>query len=282
MRLRLTLLGTGSSGGVPRLGPDWGACDPGEPRNRRMRCSALLERLAEDASATSILIDTAPDFHEQALRAGITRLDAVVFTHDHADQAHGIDDLRQVAHIMRARVPVHMDTVTAGVLMRRFDYCFRGSDGYPAILDGHTDIEPGRVLRIDGPGGAVELLALELDHGLIRCIGFRIGPLAYCNDVVSMPEATLSALGGVSVLVVDALRYAPHPTHAHVARALEWIGAVGARHGVLTNLHHDLDYETLRRELPGHVRPAYDGLMIDLDAAGEVSFLTRPGWPEMR
>ncbi len=265
--MEFTLLGTGSSGGVPRLGPDWGVCDPKEPKNRRMRCSALLEVGPEGGETTNILIDTSPDFREQILRTGVTRLDSVLFTHDHADQCHGIDDLRLVAHSMRARVPVRMMGETHGNLIRRFGYCFNGFEegGYPAIIENGPEIVPGQAFRIEGPGGPVDVLPLDQDHGAVRSLGFRFGPLAYCNDVVQLPEESLRLLVGVDVFVVDALRYTPHPTHAHLERALEWAERIGAARTVLTNLHIDMDYATLRRELPENVEPSYDGMSVVIE-----------------
>lgn len=269
-----TLLGTGSSGGVPRLGPDWGVCDPLEPRNRRMRCSALLEWGVPTQKQTTLLIDTSPDLREQCLRAGITSLDAVLFTHDHADQCHGIDDLRLVAHCMRARVPVHMMAETRTTLMARFGYCFHGFEegGYPAIVEARENFVPGNVLSVSGSGEAVDVLPVDQDHGAIRSLGFRFGSLAYCNDVVDLPEAAFEQLNGVEVFVVDALRYTPHPTHAHLEKALQWARRIGATHTVLTNLHIDMDYQTLRSELPDDVIPAYDGLEITRTAEGVIAF----------
>ena len=265
--MEFTLLGTGSSGGVPRLGPNWGVCDPKEPRNRRMRCSALVELGPEDGERTNILIDTSPDLREQLLRSGVTRLDAVLFTHDHADQCHGIDDLRLVAHCMHARVPVRMMGETHDSLVRRFGYCFHGfqEGGYPAIIENGPEIVPGEAFSLSGPGGAVAVMPLDQDHGAVRSLGFRFGPLAYCNDVVALPEESLSLLAGTQVFIVDALRYAPHPTHAHLERALEWAGLIGAERTILTNLHIDMDYATLKRELPDNVEPAYDGMSVVIE-----------------
>ena len=280
--LRMTLLGTGSSTGVPRIGGEWGACDPTNPRNRRMRCSALVELSDGNIDTpTTVLIDTSPDLREQALRAGVRRLDAVLFTHDHADQSHGIDDLRGFALMMRRRIPVHMDAFTARRLTSRFGYCFADLEGtgYPPILEAMPLLEPLKAVEIEGPGGRLNCVPLDQDHGTMRSLGFRFGPLAYCNDVVNLPQATMDALCGVDVLVVDALRYTPHPTHAHLDKALGWAGEVGARQVVLTNLHMDMDYQALVRRLPPHVVPGYDGLMIDITSMG-VSAATRPAWPD--
>jgi phosphoribosyl 1,2-cyclic phosphate phosphodiesterase len=264
-RLEVRILGCGSSGGVPRIGNDWGVCDPSEPRNRRSRCSILVRSWRPGASQpTLVLIDTAPDMRDQLLAARIDRLDAVLLTHEHADQCHGIDDLRALVIRHRRRMPVHMGEVTAAILGRRFDYCFDGAGGYPPILDKHVDLAPGQVISIEGPGGPVDILSLAQDHGGIPSLGFRIGTFAYCNDVVRLPEETLERLGGLDTFVVDTLRYKPHPTHASLSEALVWIERLKPRRSVLTNLHVDLDYATLRAELPVGVEPAYDGLELEI------------------
>ena len=264
-RLQLRILGSGSSGGVPRLGNDWGVCDPAEPRNRRSRCSALIRYWGPDAlDPTLVLIDTSPDMREQLLAAQVARLDAVLLSHEHADQCHGIDDLRALVLRSGLRMPVHMDQVTSDIIGRRFDYCFDGAGSYPAILDKLTDLEPGQAVDISGPGGPATILPLTQDHGGIRSLGFRIGSLGYCNDVVRLPELTLERLMGLDTLVVDALRYKPHPTHASVSQALAWIERLKPRRAVLTNLHVDLDYATLRAELPVGVEPAFDGMELEV------------------
>ncbi|MEQ1607976.1 MAG: MBL fold metallo-hydrolase [Hyphomonadaceae bacterium] len=264
-RLEVRILGCGSSGGVPRIGNDWGVCDPAEPRNRRSRCSILIRFWAPRAAEpTLILVDTSPDMREQLLAARIDRLDAVLMTHEHADQCHGIDDLRALVIRHRRRIPVHLDEATAGTLGRRFAYCFEGSGDYPAILDKRLDLEAGQAVRIEGRGGPVDILALAQDHGGIPSLGFRIGTFAYCNDVVRLPEETLKRLGGLDTLVVDALRYTAHPTHATVSQALAWIERLKPRRSFLTNLHADLDYEKLKARLPAGVEPAYDGLELEI------------------
>ncbi|WP_416896912.1 MAG: MBL fold metallo-hydrolase [Minwuia sp.] len=252
--MRVTILGCGSSGGVPRIGGDWGACDPSNPKNRRRRCSILVE----DAG-TTVLIDTAPDMREQLLDAGVGDLDGVVWTHDHADQTHGLDDLRVIAIRHRRRVNVWGDAETLRRLKAKFGYCFpEGTTGaYPAILNDHL---------IEGPFavGNMHLVPFEQDHGTMKSLGFRIGDLAYANDVVRLDDAAFEAMAGARVMIVDALRYTPHPTHANVEQALEWIARVGPERAVLTNLHVDLDYETLKAELPDGIEPAYDGMIVDV------------------
>jgi phosphoribosyl 1,2-cyclic phosphate phosphodiesterase len=267
-RLIVTILGCGSSGGVPRIGGadgkgDWGACDPSNPRNRRWRCSALVQRESAEG-VTSVLVDTSPDLREQLLAAGVARLDGVIITHDHADQLHGIDDLRAVFHVMRRQVDVYTDLKTFEAVRQRFGYCFDtpADSLYPPILNGNVLTEPFSKFSIHGPGGPITALAFPQIHGPIRSLGLRFGPFAYSSDVSGMPEESFEAIEGVKCWIVDALRYLPHPTHANVATALEWIARVKPKFAVLTNLHQDLDYERLKRELPEGVEPAYDGMVI--------------------
>ena len=267
--LRFTILGCGSSGGVPRADGEWGACDPDEPRNRRSRCSMLVQRRAdpggEDTGGeeTTILIDTSPDLRWQTAAAGVKRLDAVLYTHDHADQSHGIDDLRVFALTSRRRTPCYMDPATADTLTRRFDYIFTSRSGYPAICEAR-DLPPhGEAWGVEGPSGAIPILSFDQDHGSVRSVGYRIGPVGYCSDVVALPASAMAALAGLEVFIVDALRDQPHPTHAHVAMALDWIAELKPRRGILTNLHGDLDYQTLKGRLPPGVEPAHDGIVIE-------------------
>ncbi len=259
--LRATILGCGSSGGVPRLGGVWGACDPMNPRNRRRRCSLLLERLSEDG-VTRVLIDTAPDMREQLLDAGVGHLDAVVYTHSHADHVHGIDDLRMLVFNSRRRLPVWADYATQDALLSRFGYAFvqPGGSPYPPILDLNTIIGP---FAIEGAGGPIELRPFRVDHGSMDALGFRIGGLAYLPDVVRIPDECWPALADLECWILDSLRYKPHPTHAHVDLALEWIARAKPRRAVLTNMHVDLDHATLEAETPGHVTPAHDGMVLE-------------------
>ena len=261
---RIILLGTGSSGGVPRVGGDWGDCDPSEPRNRRRRCCALIQREDVGGALTNVLIDTSPDLREQLLDAGITHLDAVIYTHDHADQSHGIDDVRALAIRQRSAIPVYFDPYARGSLLSRFEYCFVGAKGYPPILSPHHEVNVGQTFKVSGRGGAVEFLPIGMIHGPIPCTGYRIGNVAYCNDVNELPASALRQLQGLDVLIIDALRYAPHPSHAHLDLALEWIAELQPKKAVLTNLHIDMDYQTLRRALPAHVEPGFDGMEITI------------------
>jgi phosphoribosyl 1,2-cyclic phosphate phosphodiesterase len=262
--LKVTILGSGSSGGVPRIGGadgggEWGACDPNEPRNRRRRCSILVER-----DGTQVLVDTTPDMREQLIGARVRQLDGVLMTHDHADQSHGLDDLRMIAQNMMRRVDVFAADETLRVLTARFAYCFKGSaaGAYPSILQAHTIERPFREFSIAGAGGPVPVLAFDQDHGTMVSQGYRFGPVAYSSDVVDLDDAAFEALAGVECWIVDALRYRPHPTHAHVDKTLGWIDRVKPKRAILTNLHTDLDYQTLRKALPGGVEPAFDGLVI--------------------
>tara|TARA_R110000868_G_scaffold350693_2_gene612011 strand:- start:9332 stop:10141 length:810 start_codon:yes stop_codon:yes gene_type:complete len=268
MKLRATILGCGSSGGVPRIGNHWGACDPKEPRNRRRRCSLLVEQWDQDESQkTTVLVDTSPDMRDQLLDANVNWIDGVLMTHDHADQTHGIDDLRMVALNGRRRVDVWMDEPTSATLTRRFDYCFTQTpgSGYPAILNEHRITTFGEPIRIEGAGGIIEAIPFDQDHGSIRSLGFRFGPLAYSADVVGVPEDSFAILQGVDTWILDALRYTPHPTHAHLDLSMKWLENTRIRLGILTNMHVDLDYQTLVRDLPDSVRPAYDGMTVEFD-----------------
>jgi len=268
--LEFTILGSGSSGGVPRADGDWGACDPAEPKNLRTRCSTLVRRKGSGAEAeTTVIVDTAPDLRLQTAFAGVRRLDAILFTHDHADQAHGLDDVRAFFLRQRARIPAYMDAETSASLLRRFDYVFDGQGGYPAICDAHALPAHGTDWAVEGPSGAIPVTTFDQDHGGIRSVGYRFGGVAYSSDVVNLDEAAFEALDGVEVWIVDALRWRPHPTHAHVERTLEWIARVRPNRAILTNLHIDLDYNDLVRQLPEGVEPAYDGLRFEHELGAE-------------
>lgn len=264
MSYRFTILGCGASWGVPRVGNDWGRCDPANPRNRRRRCSLLMERLGA-AGATTVLVDTGPDLREQLLSVRAKALDGVLYTHDHADHTHGIDDLRGIAYNMKRRVPVWFDAATRQTLMTRFAYCFATPPGgsYPPILEPH-DIRPPEPVRILGPGGAIEAIPVVQEHADTTTLGFRVGNVAYSPDISGLPESSIALMQGLDVWIVDALRYQAHPSHFSVKQALEWIERLGVKQGVLTHLTAELDYEALRRELPSHVVPAYDGMVIEV------------------
>lgn len=261
--LRFTILGCGSSGGVPRLGGLWGDCDPTNPRNRRSRCSMLVERI-EEGGITRVLIDTSPDMREQLLATGIGELDAVVYTHAHADHVHGIDDIRQIVFNTRRRMAVWADAPTQDALISRFGYAFVQPEGssYPPICDMHTIRGP---FAIEGAGGSIALTPFRVEHGAMDALGFRIAGLAYLPDVSDMDEDAWGALQGIDCWVLDALRRKPHPTHIHLDKALDWVARAAPRRAILTNMHIDLDYATLAAETPGHVDVAYDGMTVEYE-----------------
>jgi len=260
--LRLTILGCGSSGGVPRLGGHWGECDPDNPRNARRRCSVLVERDGPDGT-TSVLIDTSPDMRSQLLDADVGRLDGVVYTHSHADHVHGIDDLRMIVFNMRSRVPVWADGDTQNALLGRFGYAFVQPEGspYPPILE-LKGIDGA--FEVDGPGGPIPFLPFRVNHGAIDSLGFRINNLVYLPDVAELYDESYIAMQGLDYLIIDALRRTPHPTHAHLDKSLDWIDELEPKRAILTNMHIDLDYATVDAETADHITPAYDGMMIRL------------------
>jgi phosphoribosyl 1,2-cyclic phosphate phosphodiesterase len=262
-RLRFTILGCGSSGGVPRLGGHWGACDPNEPRNQRTRCSMLVERL-RDGKATRVLIDTSPDLRAQLLNAGIGQIDGVVYTHQHADHVHGIDDLRMLVFNMRRRIPVWADGPTQDALISRFGYAFVQPEGspYPPILNLKSLHGP---VTVTGEAGDITLVPFRVGHGSIDSLGFRIAGLAYLPDVAEMYDEAWEAVEGLDVWILDALRRDPHPTHSHLEQSLAWIDRAAPKRAVLTNMHIDMDYHTICAETAEHITAAYDGMVIELE-----------------
>lgn len=262
MALIATILGCGSSGGVPRVGYGWGSCDPREPRNRRRRCALLVESIAPQGR-TTVLVDTGPDVRSQLLDAEVQWVDGVLYTHEHADHTHGIDDLRVLAIYKRRLVAVHADERTGTLLRHRFAYCFETPPGsqYPPILTLHR-IEGA--VTVAGAGGTVRAVPFRQHHGDIDSLGFRIGGMAYSSDVNGLPDESLEALRGLDVWVVDALRPQPHPSHWSLPEALEWIERLRPKRAILTNMHTDMDYATLKAQLPPHVEPAYDGMRFEI------------------
>ncbi len=262
--LAVTILGCGSSGGVPRLGGHWGDCDPANPRNARRRCSALVTRDGPQGT-TRVLIDTSPDLRSQLLDAGVGALDGVLYTHAHADHVHGIDDLRMIVFNTHERLQVWADPETSEALLNRFGYVFVQPKGsfYPPILELNTISGP---VTVDGAGGPITFEPFTVTHGAIDALGFRIGGIAYLPDVNGIPEAAWPQLEGLDCWIVDALRRKPHPTHAHLAQTLEWIARSGCKRAVITNMHVDMDYATLAAELPDNVVPAYDMMRIEARA----------------
>jgi len=268
--LRMTVLGCGSSGGVPRVGGDWGVCDPAEPKNRRTRCSVLLEQWdgspdTPQDQRTIVLVDTSPDLREQLLRTQTRRLDALLFTHDHADQTHGIDDVRAIAYRMRQRIPTYMDKFTHENVTTRFSYLFEMPEGrvHPPILELQPLFKNDDHITVTGPGGDIVVDVMGVSHGPTPAFGFIFnGKMAYTPDVWQIEDEALNRLNGVETWLIDALRYNEHPTHAHADRAVQWIAKSRVNQGILTNLHIDMDYQTLSAELPGTHSVAYDGMEI--------------------
>ena len=261
MSLRVTILGCGSSGGVPRVGGDWGTCDPANPKNRRRRCSIMLEQNRQGGT-TRILIDTSPDLREQMLHAGVSEIDGVWYTHEHADHTHGIDELRGFFLRMRRKVPIWADAPTSSMLMSRFAYCFASPEGsdYPPILRHHA-IVAGVPFSTTGAGGTISALPFNMRHGNINALGFRIGDIAYCPDVNDLDESAVASLQGLDLWIIDALKRTPHPSHFCLSETLAWIDRLQPKRAILTNMHIDMDYDTLCKELPSHVKPAYDGMV---------------------
>ena len=254
--MNVTILGCGASTGVPAIGPDWGRCDPSDPRNRRRRASVLVE-----IGPVAILIDTSPDLREQLVDARVGRLDAVIMTHAHADHLHGIDDLRALNRLMGRQIPLWADAKTLAEIRRRFGYVFEPPS------------EPGRFYKpclvaheINGPFAidGIEIAPFAQDHGFSTTLGFRIGPMAYSTDVTELDDAAFNAIAGVELWIVDCFRRAPHPTHSHLGKTLGWIARALPRRAVLTHMEQSLDYRELSAELPQGVEPGQDGLAIEL------------------
>jgi len=255
--MKVTILGSGGAAGVPSISIGWGRCDPNNPRNRRRRPSIMVEQ-----GETRLLVDTSPDLRAQLLDAEVKRLDGVLYTHDHADHLHGIDDLREVNRAMKAAIPIWGTPQVLETIGQRFGYVLEplpeGTDTiYKPLLEPRV---------IDGPFriGEINVIPFDQDHGYCRTTGFRFGKLAYSTDVVELPEAAFKALEGVEVWIVGCLLNSPHPTHAHVDKVLEWIKRVGAARVVLTHMGTGLDSEALRARLPAHAEPGYDGMVIEV------------------
>ncbi len=263
MTIEAVILGCGSSGGVPRVGAGWGACDPNEPRNQRRRCSLLVERRS-DAGVTRVLVDTSPDLREQLLDAEVDWIDAVLFTHSHADHTHGIDDLRPLSVLQRKRIEIWADSPTSVALRSRFSYCFSTPAGseYPPILR-ERRLEPGRPITVDGAGGRIVATPFAVEHGSMPALGFRFGDLAYTPDISGVPRESRRLLEDLEIWIIDALRHTPHPSHFSLAEALLWIAQMQPQAAILTNMHTDLDYNRLLAELPTGIVPAHDGLRIE-------------------
>jgi phosphoribosyl 1,2-cyclic phosphate phosphodiesterase len=254
--MRVTMLGCGASTGVPALGPNWGRCDPTDPRNRRRRASLLVE-----VGSAAILIDTSPDLREQLIDAQVRRLDAVVMTHAHADHLHGIDDLRELNRLMGEAIPLWADATTLAEIRRRFGYALE-----PASGSGRYDKPTLAPHEISGRFaiGGVDIVPFVQDHGFSTTLGLRIGPMAYSTDVTALDDDAFAAIAGVELWIVDCMRRAPHPTHSHLEQTLAWIDRACPRRAVLTHMDHTLDYRELSAELPVGVEPGFDGLAVEL------------------
>ncbi|MHB8884324.1 MAG: MBL fold metallo-hydrolase [Methylovirgula sp.] len=263
MSLAVTILGCGSSAGVPRVGLGWGACDPNNPKNRRRRCSILVERIGADGENTVVLVDTGPDLRNQLLDRDVVRLDAILLTHPHADHTHGIDDVRPLVIQAKQRIDLHMDVETSLIVRSHFGYIFETPEGshYPPLLT-ERRLEPGRLCTVKGPGGPLEAMPFRLEHGEIPSLGFRFGNVAYTPDLNAIPADSRSYLEDLDLWIVDALRYTPHPSHFSLPETLDWIEKLKPKRAILTNLHCDLDFARLQADLPENVEPAFDGMQI--------------------
>ncbi len=262
-----TILGCGSSPGVPRITGDWGACDPLNPKNRRTRAAFMVEQIAEDGGKTTVVFDTGPDFREQMIAAGVEHIDAVLYTHSHADHVHGIDDLRGFVLHNKRRTPIWADAETMERIKEGFRYCLEQAPGssYPPIVKANIIDSELSPIAVTGAGGTIPIQPLLQVHGSIHSLGFRIGNVAYCSDVSDFPEETVTKLGGLDVLVIDTLQYKFHPSHLSLEQSLGWIERFGAKEAVLTHMHVPLDYDTVLRDTPDHVQPAYDGMRIEIE-----------------
>ena len=258
--MTVRILGCGSSPGNPRIGNDWGRCDPSEPRNRRRRSALLVTRRAADGGTTRALVDVGPDMREQMLDAKVDWVDGVLITHAHADHIHGIDDLRSFVLNRRHLVDIWMDEVTSKRIHQAFDYCFVTPPGsaYPPILKEHRFRE-GETLTINGDGGPITAIPFRQTHGDVDSFGFRFGAVAYSPDVSAIPDAALPQLAKLDLWILDALRWKSHPSHFSVDEAVDWIKRMKPKHACLTHLHNEVDYRTLAAYLPDGVEPAWDG-----------------------
>jgi phosphoribosyl 1,2-cyclic phosphate phosphodiesterase len=265
MSLNFTILGCGSSMGVPRVALGWGQCDPNNPKNRRRRCSLMVERANSQGHRTRVLVDCSPDLREQLLDAEVDWIDGVLITHEHADHTHGIDDLRPLFVRKRQKVAVYMDEATSRAMHGRFGYCFMTPPGseYPPIA-AERRLLPGRGVSIEGQGGPIEAVPVLQDHGDIPSLGFRFGNVAYSADIKALPPESAAQLAGLDVWIVDALRKSPHPSHMNLEEALDWIGRIKPKRSILTNLHSDMDYAALKARLPANVEPAYDRMSFEV------------------
>lgn len=271
VRRVFTILGCGSSPGVPRINGDWGACDPKNPKNRRTRAALLIEQTGDDGGTTTVVIDTGPDFRAQMIAAKVKNIDAVFYSHPHADHIHGIDDLRGYVQYTGRRIPIWADALTMERIREGFRYCMETPEGssYPPIVEPRI-IDPSLTpIAITGAGGTIVFQPVLQHHGSIMSLGFRIGDFAYCSDVSDFPQETIGKLAGLDMLVIDTLQYTFHPSHLSLEQSLGWIARFSPKRAVLTHMHTPLDYETVLNETADHIEPAYDGMRLEFDASGE-------------
>jgi phosphoribosyl 1,2-cyclic phosphate phosphodiesterase len=262
--MSVTILGCGASGGVPRIGGHWGNCDPTNPKNARRRCSILVQKKTA-TGITRVLVDSSPDLRMQLLDAGVGEIDAVIYTHEHADHTHGVDDLRQVSFNTKKRTDVYMTERVWKHLVPKFSYCFESPPGslYQPILNA-CEITPYQSFAITGDGGKIDIFPMNQHHGSILSLGFRFGDFSYSTDVNEFPDETAKHLQGTKIWIIDALRFNTHKTHFNVEAAVSWIKRIKPEHAYLTNMHQDLDYEALKSMLPENIEPAYDGLTLEI------------------
>lgn len=254
--MEVRILGCGTSSGVPRVGNDWGDCDPTNPKNRRRRVSILVSY-----GKTRILVDTGPDLREQLLDAGIREIEGVIWTHEHADHCHGIDDLRQLYHARGRPVAGYARQDTLEILQLRFAYAFDGKSDYPALVRGH--LLPDHINL-----GGISVRTVDQPHGPITTAGLRFDAgghsIVYSTDFNEFTPDMARVFEGVDLWIVDALRRRPHPTHPHLGQVLEWIKIVRPKRAILTHMDNSMDYDTLAAELPDKVEPGYDGQVVEL------------------
>lgn len=257
--MKVTILGCGSSGGVPLIGCTCAICTSKNPKNNRTRVSLYIE-----IKDLKLLIDTSPDLRQQALRHKINRVDAVLYTHDHADHTHGIDDLRSFNYLSNASIPVYGDARTMEALSRRYAYAFGPPPqkiwSKPSLTSHSLPESPVHAFSIKN----VPITAFQQLHGKDKTLGYRIGDFAYSTDTNELPETAFNALRGVKTWAVDCLRYTPSPVHANLEKTLEWIRRVEPKQAILTHMAHEFDYDKLSRELPANAKPAYDGMVLEL------------------
>lgn len=268
-RRRFTILGCASSPGVPRINGDWGACDPANPKNRRTRTAFMAEQIGPDGGVTTVVFDTGPDFREQMIAAKVQNIDAVLYTHHHADHLHGIDDLRGYFITSSKRIPIYAEPDTMRRIHEGFPYCLETPPGsnYPPIVEAHVVDDLDRDIVIDGAGGPLRIKPHLQQHGDIVSLGFRIGDVAYCTDVSDFPSESIGKLQKLDTIIIDTLQYKYHPSHLSLEQSLGWIEKFGAKHAILTHMHTPLDYDTVMRETPDHIEPAYDQMRFEVEIA---------------